>query len=323
MTSSRIDFRALKEQARFESVLRRYGLAQHTTRQRYFIGCPFHREENPSCRIDDARKRFRCFGCGARGTILDFVALLERCTIIEAASIIAACCGLDPACIADQTTPGVHGPSGTGAAPADAQQQKQEVVPNPPLGFTLKLDPTHPYLTERGLDPELGERFGLGFCDRGVMRGRIAIPIHDEQGRLVAYAGRWAAEIVPKDRPRYLLPRDFRKQLVLYNLSRVQGATTLIMVESYWSVFRLSALGIPAISLMGRELSQTHLALLRDAAVERIGVMLDGDIPGRAATAKMVPELARHFFVRDLELPDGMKPHSAPEKILRSLIAVL
>ena len=29
------------------------------------------------------------------------------------------------------------------------------------------------------------------------MKGRICIPIHDEAGNLVAYAGRWAGEAVP------------------------------------------------------------------------------------------------------------------------------
>jgi DNA primase len=74
---------------------------------------------------------------------------------------------------------------------------------------------------------------------------------------------------------------------------------------------------------MGRELSEAHVALLRRAAVERVCVMLDGDSSGRAATAKIVPELARHFFVRNLALPDQMKPHSVPEETLRTLIAAL
>ncbi len=323
MASPRIDFRALKERAHFDPVLCRYGLAQSTTRSRYFICCPFHREQNPSCLIDADRKRFHCFGCGARGSILDFVVRLDGCSIIEAAVIIAACCGLDGDCIASRSAPVVGGIApGKGAAPADARRA-QEVIPNPPLEFTLNLDPSHRYLIERGLNREQIEHFGLGYCDRGVMRGRIAIPIHDERGCLVAYAGRWAADTVPKDRPRYLLPRHFRKQLVIYNLNRVRGAAALIVVESYWSVFRLSALGVPAIGLMGRELSGAHVALLRDAAVARICVMLDGDIPGRAATAKILPELARYFFVRDLELPDRMKPHSASEETLRSLIAAL
>lgn len=323
MASPRIDFRALKERARFEPVLRRYGLAPHTSRSRHFILCPFHREEEPSCQIDEAGKRFRCFGCGAKGSILDFVVRLEGCTILEAAIVVADSCGLSLEGIADASTKTTDRIPASEEALRTDVPRKQEVPHNPLLDFTLKLDSSHPYLIERGLRPELIEWFGLGFCDRGVMRGRIAIPIHDEQGRLVAYAGRWASSIVPKDRPRYLLPRNFRKQLVLYNLNRVRTAATLTIVESYWSVFRLAALGIPAIGLMGRELSEAQVALLRDAAVERICVMLDGDIPGREATAKMVPQLARHFFVRDSELPEQTKPHSAPEEVLCVLIAAL
>jgi hypothetical protein len=59
------------------------------------------------------------------------------------------------------------------------------------LSFSLHLDPAHPYLRERGLSDEDIETFGLGLASRGVMAGRIAIPIHDELGQLVAYAGRW------------------------------------------------------------------------------------------------------------------------------------
>jgi DNA primase len=154
------------------------------------------------------------------------------------------------------------------------------------------------------------------------MRGRIAIPIHDEAGCLVAYAGRWAAEDIPEGQPRYLLPRGFQKQLVLFNLHRVKGERSLVIVESYWSVFRLASLAVPAVALMGRELSITHVEHLTGAEVDHVQLMLDGDSPGRLATAKMVSELARHFFVRDLELPDSMKPHSAPEEILQRLIGI-
>jgi DNA primase len=193
---------------------------------------------------------------------------------------------------------------------------------NQPLRISLSLDPTHPYLLGRGLAPELIERFGLGYCDRGLMRGRIAIPIHDEEGHLIAYAGRWAAEDIPEGRPRYLLPRGFQKQLVLFNLHRVKDQRSLVIVESYWSVFRLATLAVPAVALMGRELSIRHIELLTRAGVDHVRLMLDGDSPGRLATAKMLPELVRHIYVRDLELPDPMKPHSAPEDVLQRLIGI-
>ena len=65
------------------------------------------------------------------------------------------------------------------------------VVVNPPLGFELKdLDAEHPYLLSRGLTPETIQHFGLGFCSRGLLKDRVAIPLHDMAGALVGYAGR-------------------------------------------------------------------------------------------------------------------------------------
>jgi DNA primase len=154
------------------------------------------------------------------------------------------------------------------------------------------------------------------------MRGRIAIPIHDENGQLIAYAGRWAEEESPKERPRYLLPRGFQKKLVLFNLHRVKTKNSVVIVESYWSVFRLAALGVAAVALMGRELAAAHLELLTAAGIDHVRLMLDGDPPGRAATAKILPQLAHHVFVKDLELPEHAKPHSAPEKVLLSLLGL-
>lgn len=211
MAHYRIDFRALKQRASFHTVLDRYGLPRRGTGRRHFILCPFHLEREPSCLIDHLRNRFRCFGCGAGGSVLDFVARLENCTIAEAAAIVANWCR-------------VEDDNGDGASPREAVTTEtarggtigvaagDPGAVNQPLRYRLRLDPSHPYLAERGLAPDIIERFGLGFCDRGIMRGRIAIPIHDEAGRLIAYAGRWAAAEIPPGRPRYLLPRNFRKQ---------------------------------------------------------------------------------------------------------------
>jgi DNA primase len=318
MGDHRINFKELKQRATFEPVLARYGLAGDNMRRQRYILCPFHTESKPSCKIDLDHKRFRCFGCGANGSVLDFVARLERCGLSEAAAIVASCCRI------------LSGDIGTSStAPTDARnvevRASTDTNPNErnsPLTFTLPLDSAHPYLVARGVTPELAKLFGIGYCDRGVMRGRIAIPIHDEDGNLVAYAGRWADEEIPPGTPRYLLPRKFRKQRVLYNFNRVRGCRQLVIVESYWSVFRLAGFGLPAVGLMGRELSDAQLALLRNASIERIGIMLDGDAPGRAAAAKALPDLARFFFVRNYELPDGLKPHSAPEDMIRSLLGI-
>lgn len=98
---------------------------------------------------------------------------------------------------------------------------KEEVV-NPPLKFSLKnLDPDHPYLAERGLTKETIEVFGIGGCQKGMMAGRIAIPIHNDAGELVAYSGRWPGD-PPEGEDRYKLPPGFRKSLVLFNFHRAK-----------------------------------------------------------------------------------------------------
>ena len=62
---------------------------------------------------------------------------------------------------------------------------------NPPLTFQLKsLDPDHPFFEERGISPKTVRHFNLGFCSKGIMRGRIAIPIYNHERNLVAYCGR-------------------------------------------------------------------------------------------------------------------------------------
>jgi DNA primase len=42
--------------------------------------CPFHVEKTPSCVITPAKNLFHCFGCGAAGSVLDWVQKTERLT---------------------------------------------------------------------------------------------------------------------------------------------------------------------------------------------------------------------------------------------------
>ncbi len=40
--------------------------------------CPFHEDKNPSLSLSDEKNVFHCFGCGAKGNILEFVRRLEN-----------------------------------------------------------------------------------------------------------------------------------------------------------------------------------------------------------------------------------------------------
>jgi DNA primase len=152
------------------------------------------------------------------------------------------------------------------------------------------------------------------------MKGRICMPIHDERGVLVAYTGRWASDELPEGVPKYDLPRKFPKRRVLYNLHRVAGAEHLVLVEGYWSVFRLHVLGVATVSLMGRALSAEQETLLIESGARMLTLMLDGDRPGREATDHLLPRLANRFFVRAVRLPDQTKPDTVPEQFVLEVL---
>ncbi|MGA7410202.1 MAG: hypothetical protein WBW33_06935 [Bryobacteraceae bacterium] len=79
------------------------------------------------------------------------------------------------------------------------------------------------------------------------MSGRLVIPIHNERGELVAYAGR----SIDGSEPRYKLPAGFRKSQVLFSLHRVTGPD-VIVVEGFFDCMKVWQAGHQAVvSLMG------------------------------------------------------------------------
>ena len=53
--------------------------------------CPFHKDKNPSLKVD---KRFHCFGCQADGDVIDFAARLYGLPGLDAAKKLAADFGI-------------------------------------------------------------------------------------------------------------------------------------------------------------------------------------------------------------------------------------
>ena len=56
--------------------------------------CPFHEDQHPSMKLNE--RYFYCFGCGATGDVIDFVARLFGLSGYEAAKKLAYDFGIDP-----------------------------------------------------------------------------------------------------------------------------------------------------------------------------------------------------------------------------------
>ena len=251
----------------------------------------------------------------ARGDVLDFVAVMEKCALREAALRLQQWFGL--------TAP--VGAPGARLYPAAADMQNRELVrkeegSNAPLRFALTgVEQNHPYLTQRGIDPATATEFGVGlYPGPGLMSGRIVIPIRNAHGQLIAYAGR-ASDGRP---PKYKLPPGFRKALELFNLQRaaVTGSRSVILVEGYFDCMRVHQAGFPwVVALMGSSLSAAQeSALLRH--FDRIVLMLDGDAAGRAASQSILVRLSGRCSVHVVRVADGSQPDQLSCSTIRRLL---
>lgn len=342
----RVDFDALKTRADFRAVLIHYGIKLPGRGTQTKICCPFHDDQEPSCSINLERGIFHCFGagCEVEGNVLDFVHRMESRSgtgsIRKAALTLAEICGIRLEDIRSQkgarerqegrkaAAVGKRPVKAAKAAPGPPTRPEEAVAEAPrhnkPLGFELKLDPAHPYLVERDIPPAIVERFGLGFCSRGTMAGRICIPIHNVTGELVAYAGRWAgrAEDLPDGEDKYKLPVGFLKTLELFNLHRVRHCRHLVVVEGYFGAMRLDHERIPAVALMGSSIAEEQVFLLKEhcPSLRALTVLLDGGAAVQEAAAKVGACLARHWWTRIAELKEGEQPDTIDRRELLSLV---
>jgi DNA primase len=291
-----VDFAAIKQSVPLAPLLRRYQVQLRRSGPDQYRGCcPIHGGEGRDAFHAHLSKNiFHCFACGARGTVLDFVAAMDRCSLREAA-LKLACDIAQP--IARTTVP---------ACPKQLVTKKTKSAS--PLGFTLRgVDSSHPYLAARGIETLTAVHFGAGFYrGTGIFAGRLVIPIHNERGELVAYCGR----AVDGTQPRYRFPSGFAKSEFVFNLHRAAaaGQPTAVVVEGFFDCLKVHQAGVlGVVALMGSTLyEEQKRALLRH--FRSIILMLDGDTAGRRATTAIAAQLRPYAAVRVIHLADGVQP---------------
>jgi DNA primase len=261
------------------------------------------------------------------GNVLDFVAAMESCSVRDAA-IKLQMWFLVPAAGESQMADGkeARAKSSAGKEPGTAVVPEKnsgadESEINKPLAFMLQnIDCTHAYLSERGLTTETARTFGIGlFSGKGSMHDRIVIPIHNGEGALVAYAGR----VIDGSEPRYKFPAGFHKSLELFNLHRMKGDVSVVLVEGFFDCMKVTQAGFPCVALMGSTMSRTQEELLRDH-FGHVVVLLDGDEAGREAAVGIADRLRRVVYqVHLAELTGGVQPDQlSSEEIHRLLDAI-
>lgn len=349
MTAQWLDFKELRKRIDFAEVLKHYGVELKVKRgnqHQGFCPLPTHqgRRRSPSFSANLSRGCFQCFGCGKSGGVLDFVSLMEGADPNDGRELRRI--GL---LLADRFGAGGHTPPAQRRQPdspdlADEAQKepgrvaaRPPAVVNAPLDFALKgLDSSHPYLSGRGFTPETIAHFGLGYCGRGLMNGRIAIPLHDARGRLLGYAGRLADDAaITAENPKYRFPGpreregkvyEVRKSLFLYNQFAVGHVHDLIVVEGFASTWWLWQHGHPnTVALMGCSCSEEQLSCILEACETHgtVRVFPDGDSAGERCAEAVLKAVSPHRSVRWVRLGTGEQPTGCTADELAGLLGNL
>jgi DNA primase len=330
-----IDFKAVKAAITMEQVLEHYGLLHQFTKSgdRLSGPCPIHKGSSPTqFSVSIEKNIWKCFSeCKHGGNVLDFIVKMEDVSILAAANKAIEWFHLDAEAMTGDSNPEAEETSeparnGESSRPKPAVRPasvQESTGPNKPLQFRLdKLEREHPYLAERGLTPETIADFGIGYCTKGTMAERIAIPIHNPGGEVVAYAGRFPGEPT-EDIPKYKLPQGFRKSLELFNIDRAikeSADKPLVIVEGFLDCMKIHQHGYrKVVALMGSTMSNAQEKLIRQHTKGdgQVIVMLDENEAGKFGRQDIACHLSEHCFVKvhRFDRPDMEPEHLTAEEV--------
>jgi DNA primase len=342
-----------------EEILRRTDLVQLVGRRvrlarrgRAFWGlCPFHKEKSPSFKVENERRNYKCFGCGAGGDAFRWIMETEGMGFPEAVERLARDAGVDLPKWAPQDE-----------AAEIRRKSLYEIIESACAFFEQQLtgpsaEAARTYLRSRGLEQDAWRQFRLGYAPpgrdllirhlaskgvslndaetAGLARGadadrpardfffdRITFPIADAHGRTVAFGAR---ALAADAKPKYINTGEtplFSKGHLLYNYRSAREAAlksgNLVVAEGYMDVIALVRAGFgAAVAPLGTALTADHLALLWRVAPEPV-LAFDGDAAGQRA-ARRAADMALSLLKSGHSLRFAfLPPDEDPDTLIRA-----
>jgi len=325
--------------------------------QNYVGICPFHSEKTPSFIVSPVKQLFHCFGCGVGGNVITFLMKYENMPFIDTVKRLAGDAGIRIADNWAESTDKDKNKKGLIEANKLAAEYYHNILIKSKEGEVART-----YLSERGISPEMLERFNIGYslnswdkayeylkkkgiakeilAEAGIIvpkgkgegyydrfRGRIMLPIYDRNKMLVGFGGRVMDDTTPK----YLNSPEtplFSKRQLLYGLDLAQNyireSGYAIIVEGYMDVIVAHQAGIQnVVGTLGTALTENHLRSLSRLTSEVI-LTFDSDTAGINAARRSVELfLNSEINAKVLLLPAGEDPDSYIRKLGKTSFAEL
>lgn len=227
-----------------------------------------------------------CFGCGRKGTVVDFVAEWLGVENPAAWRWLGTRFGFestyDPKVTITDTLNRLFGPK---YAPEASLRDNPEIRP-PKMYPATEVDAARNYLNGRGLNDYAIQAWKLQF---DPFSGRVVIPVHDRVGTLVGLKARSIAN----EEPKYLVLGDrksthehygfkpYNTSVILFGLHRIpKTERSLVIYEgeldtiAAWQAGITNAVGLPTASM-----SEYQAAVIREG-FEEVTLFLDSDVAG-------------------------------------------
>ena len=314
---------------------------------RYAALCPLHNDKkSPSLSISPDRQLFYCFGCGAGGTVINFIERAENLDFMDAVKYLA-----DRANIPMPE----RGSAADGAKREEIADKKQLIYKiNAEAGkyfYKCLASPegksAYKYLQEREIKNETIRKFGLGYApegwsgiikhltglgfkekdiyEAGLARkrdngtyydtfydGRVMFPIINVQGNIIGFGGRTmkidAAGMKYINTPETLV---FKKKENLFglNFAKNDKSGRILLMEGYMDVISLHQAGIGnAVASLGTAFTPEQARLLKRYAGKAV-LCYDADQAGKKAAIKAGEILTENDIKpRVLHVTDGKDP---------------
>ena len=344
------DFKDLRQQHDLPTIVGRY-LELRGSGGGWLMGrCPFHEDGTPSLGVSRTSGSWRCFGCGRKGTVLDFISYLRFDKPLDA-------CARDEI---DQVVAELGSPVAVPVpAPRPAATATRPTMLEGPAQLALHLaarlyhttllasgnDAKSPlvYLRSRGFSDRTIRQQGLGYATGGMLAsvlrsegvgieagqraqlldaetgrkeffaGRIVFIDLDRSGRVLHMIGRRFAAWLDDDSMKYLALRGASKPLYGYaRLDRRASQKPVIVVESPPDRLTAVQAGIDAVAVCGTALSEEQAEQLRRLRRPLIYVPHNDESgTGYDAAVRWQATVGKGEIVR---LPEGVKDLNAFEQ---------
>ena len=151
----------IKRRADLTEIVGQYVALRPAGNDRFKACCPFHDEKTPSFYVSRDKGFYKCFGCGASGSVFDFLMKIENLTFPDAKKLLAARYGIkipERRELSDEQKAEVSERERLMKIATSAQRFFQEQFAG--NNGLLARD----YARQRGLSRETVEKFGLGYA---------------------------------------------------------------------------------------------------------------------------------------------------------------